>query len=65
MYIIQLQAGTDIDKYKQARIDECNKRGVRYQPQVLIIGDSVLEQEGIGRQTYVLLDSVTYVVDLW
>ena len=53
------KVGTSLVTYMQKKTKECQERGITWQPQVLVLGNSVL----IPEQVFVLVNDTVYEVD--
>ncbi|KAI0221940.1 hypothetical protein LSAT2_026801, partial [Lamellibrachia satsuma] len=51
--------GTDLAAYLRKRREECQKRGVTRQPQILALGDTIL----VAKEFFLLYEEVIYEVD--
>ncbi|XP_071836549.1 uncharacterized protein [Apostichopus japonicus] len=57
-FIAVLPVGADLEKFKEERHTECRNHSVTWQPQVVVIGTSVLDVQ----QVFVFLNNIVYSV---
>ncbi|XP_071837036.1 uncharacterized protein [Apostichopus japonicus] len=56
--LADLKVGADLEKFKEERHTECRNHSVTWQPQVVVIGTSVLDVQ----QVFVFLNNIVYSV---